>query len=51
MKQFKLFLIIVVLGISYGLPVTKNEQRKEEKLEENKHNDIEVSFDFNLIMR
>lgn len=47
MKQLVLFLVIVVLGISYGLPVTKNEQKKEEKLEENKNNDIEVIFDFN----
>lgn len=47
MKQFTLFLVIVVLAdFSFGLPVTKVEEKKEEKSENHEETsaDIEVKL-------
>lgn len=41
MNQLQLFLILVVLGLSYALPVTKVEEKKEEHKDETA-DDVEV---------
>lgn len=45
MKQFQLFLILGVLGLSIALPVSKVEEKKEEHKEE-AQDDVEVIYRF-----
>lgn len=43
MKQFVLFLVIcVVLDVTFGLPVTKIEEKKKDDGEEHQGDDVEV---------
>lgn len=43
MKQFQLFLIVVVFGVTYALPVTKVEEKKEDNANEHP-DDVEVIY-------